>query len=99
MVAGPKTTPRQITRQSSNFSAAQPSKECPAPASSDAAAGAFLAKHQHDVAVAYVSILPSGETPHTLKEAFASVDSKHWRFATAAEVDQLEKTLTWELVD
>jgi hypothetical protein len=71
------------------------------PAYSAATAKAFLAASAstHGCTYAFVTIaLPSGATPRTLNEAFASVDAKHWRFATDAEYEQLENAHTWTLV-
>ena len=42
--------------------------------------------------------LPSGATPKTEKQALASVDARHWRFALDSEYQQLVDALTWELV-
>jgi transposase InsO family protein len=80
------------------FAASQtPRKENPA--YSLKTATKFLNANSETNAFAFISVaLPTGSTPRTLKEAFASVDAKHWRFATSAEVDQLESALTWELV-
>ena len=69
-----------------------------APPAPFADADVFACAPQHDTAFAFITVLPSGATPTTLKQAFASVDARHWRFATGAEFEQLEAAHTWELV-
>ena len=69
------------------------------PAFSAKTAKAFLKQNNKSESYAFVTIaLPSGSTPTKLDQAFASVDAKHWRFATDLEVDQLNKAFTWDLV-
>jgi hypothetical protein len=50
-------------------------------------------------AYAFLSIqLPHGSTPKSRKDAFRSVDKKHWVFALDSEYQQLLDALTWTLV-
>ena len=69
------------------------------PAATDASASKFITGASSNVAYCFATIvLPSGSTPHTYRQALASVDARHWRFATEAEHSQLEDALTWDLV-